>query len=88
MLSTMKDMFTSFGGHHAAVGLSIPIDHLDMLQAQMNRYVEENAIDLSQGIPLAIDEELPLTEVSISFIESLKVLAPLERTTPTEIFIF
>ncbi|HCO71737.1 MAG TPA: single-stranded-DNA-specific exonuclease RecJ [Enterococcus sp.] len=88
MLSTMKDMFTSFGGHHAAVGLSIPIDHLDMLQAQMNRYVEENGIDLSQGIPLAIDEELPLTEVSISFIESLKVLAPFGTDNPLPKFLF
>lgn len=88
MLTTMKDMFTSFGGHHAAVGLSIPIDHLDMLQAQMNRYVEENGIDLSQGIPLTIDEELPLTEVSINFIESLNVLAPFGTDNPLPKFLF
>lgn len=88
MLATMKDMFTSFGGHHAAVGLSIPIDHLDMLQAQMNRYVEENGIDLSQGIPLAIDEELPLAEVSINFIESLNVLAPFGTDNPLPKFLF
>lgn len=88
MLTTMKDMFTSFGGHHAAVGLSIPIDHLDMLQAQMNRYVEENGIDLSQRIPLTIDEELPLTEVSINFIESLNVLAPFGTDNPLPKFLF
>ena len=59
-----------------------------MLQAQMNRYVEENGIDLSQGIPLAIDEELPLAEVSINFIESLNVLAPFGTDNPLPKFLF
>ena len=67
MLSGMREMFTSFGGHHAAVGLSVPIDHLSMLQERMNQYVVDNRIDLSSGIPLPIDEELSLAEITTNF---------------------
>ncbi len=82
MLSGMREMFTSFGGHHAAVGLSVPIDHLSMLQERMNQYVVDNRIDLSSGIPLPIDEELSLAEITTNFIESLKILAPFGTDNP------
>jgi single-stranded-DNA-specific exonuclease len=82
MLSEMRDMFTSFGGHHAAVGLSVPIDHLSMLQERMNQYIADHQIDFSKGVPLAIDEELSLAEITTEFIESLKVLAPFGMDNP------
>ncbi|WP_430609149.1 single-stranded-DNA-specific exonuclease RecJ [Enterococcus sp. DIV0876] len=88
MLSTMKDMFVSFGGHHAAVGLTIPIDHLDLLQEAMNAYVRSEAIDLSQGIPLQIDDVLSLADVTIQLIDSLKLLAPFGLGNPLPKFLF
>jgi single-stranded-DNA-specific exonuclease len=87
MLSGMREMFTSFGGHHAAVGLSVPIDHLSMLQERMNQYVIDNQIDFSNGIPLPIDEELSLAEITIDFIESLKILAPFGTENPIPKFL-
>ena len=87
MLSGMREMFTSFGGHHAAVGLSVPIDHLSMLQERMNQYVVDNRIDLSSGIPLPIDEELSLAEITTNFIESLKILAPFGTDNPIPKFL-
>lgn len=87
MLSTMKDLFVSFGGHHAAVGLTIPTDDLDLLQTGMNQYVQSKGIDLRQGIPLQIDDTLPLADVTIQLIEALKLLAPFGLGNPLPKFL-
>lgn len=88
LLENMKELFESFGGHHAAVGLSMPQENLAVLQKQMNQFVIENQVDLTKGIPLAIDEKLTFSDVSIPFIEALKALAPFGTDNPTPKFLF
>ncbi|OTN76529.1 single-stranded-DNA-specific exonuclease RecJ [Enterococcus sp. 8G7_MSG3316] len=87
MLSTMRDLFVNFGGHHAAVGLTIPTDDLALLQESMNKYVASEGIDLSEGIPLQIDDTLSLGDVTIELIDSLKVLAPFGLGNPLPKFL-
>ena len=88
MLSSMKELFTHFGGHHAAVGLTMPKENLTLLQEKMNHYVSENQIDLTKGVPLTIDEALLLEDVSIEFIQQLRVLAPFGTDNPLPKFLF
>ncbi|MGM0124206.1 single-stranded-DNA-specific exonuclease RecJ [Enterococcus sp. AZ194] len=88
MLSSMKDLFTHFGGHHAAVGLTMPAENIASLQAQMNQYVTEKSIDLTKGVPLTIDEILAVKEVSVEFIHQLRILAPFGTDNPLPKFLF
>lgn len=88
MLDGMRDLFINFGGHHAAVGLTLQADNLPELQERINRYIRENDIDLSQGSELIIDEELKLSDVTIPFIESLNILAPFGTDNPIPRFMF
>ncbi|MGX7172738.1 single-stranded-DNA-specific exonuclease RecJ [Enterococcus ratti] len=88
MLATMRELFTLFGGHHAAVGLTMPKTNLKALQERMNRYIVEKAIDLSKGTALIIDETLMTQDVTVDLIEELKLLAPYGTDNPVPIFLF
>lgn len=88
MLDGMRELFTSFGGHHAAVGLSLPEANLALLQQRMNDYILEHQIDLSAAGLLKIDEVLATNEVDLAFIETMKTLAPFGMDNPLPLFLF
>ncbi|MCD5000909.1 single-stranded-DNA-specific exonuclease RecJ [Enterococcus saccharolyticus] len=86
MLDSMREWMTSFGGHHAAVGLSLEAANVAILQEKLNAYMLEH--DLTSGIDLAIDAILPLAAVSLEFIDSLQLLAPFGMDNPLPNFLF
>lgn len=87
MLNTMRSEFTYFGGHAAAVGLTMPAENLPILQKMMNDYIVKEAIDLSKGSTLLIDEALDLSEITLKFTEELKKLAPFGTDNPAPHFL-
>ncbi|EOS7905037.1 single-stranded-DNA-specific exonuclease RecJ [Enterococcus hirae] len=88
MLDAMRDLFTFFGGHHAAVGLTMPSDNLQELQKRMNQYVSEQKIDLTKGAALPIDEVLTPKDVTIELLNELKLLAPYGTDNAVPHFLF
>lgn len=82
MLDGMRDLFTSFGGHHAAVGLSLPQENLAELKQRIVDYLDEQKLDLTTGEELLIDGEVKVTDITLPFIESLAVLAPFGTDNP------
>ncbi|MHC5247848.1 single-stranded-DNA-specific exonuclease RecJ [Enterococcus sp. LJL90] len=88
MLDSMRELFTHFGGHHAAVGLTLPAENLGELQKRMNDYIRSNNIDLTQGGPLQIDEILQPEAATIALINELNTLAPFGTDNPIPTFLF
>lgn len=86
MLNGMRDLFTSFGGHHAAVGLSLPEENLSLLKKRMADYLSDNEIDLKSGEELVIDEVLTVSEATLSFVEELRKIAPFGTDNPVPRF--
>lgn len=87
MLTTMRSEFTHFGGHAAAVGLTMPADRIPSLQKLMNNYILAEQIDLSKGSGLKIDASLPITKISLGLVEELKKLAPFGTDNPAPHFL-
>ncbi|MFS0943304.1 single-stranded-DNA-specific exonuclease RecJ [Enterococcus sp. DIV0182] len=88
MLNQMRDLFTYFGGHHAAVGLTMPQENIELLQEKMNEYVKENQIDLTKGPAMKIDEVLSPKDASLTLLDELKLLAPFGTDNPVPQFLF
>lgn len=88
MLDQMRDLFTYFGGHHAAVGLTMPSENVTILQEKMNQYIVDHQIDLMRGPELRIDEVLLPNEVTVERIDELKLLAPFGTDNPLPQFLF
>lgn len=87
MLNTMRSEFTHFGGHAAAVGLTMPAEKIDSLRKMMNDYIAAKQIDLTKGSALLIDEALPLSEITLKFAEEIKKLAPFGTDNPAPHFL-
>lgn len=87
MLNTMRSEFTHFGGHAAAIGLTMPAENIPVLRKMMNDYISAEQIDLSKGTSLLIDEVLPLSAINLKFVEELKQLAPFGTDNPAPHFL-
>ena len=74
MLDQMRDLFTYFGGHHAAVGLTMPSENVTILQEKMNQYIVDHQIDLMRGPELRIDEVLLPNEVTVERIDRAETI--------------
>ncbi len=73
-LCKVGDLFTKFGGHPMAAGMSLPKENLQKLRKQLNQncaLTDEEMIE-----KLSIDIAMPIQYVSEEFIEELKILEP------------
>ena len=73
-VSKVGELFTKFGGHPMAAGMSLPKENLQKLRSQLNKnctLTEEDMIE-----KLSIDIAMPIQYISEDFIEELKVLEP------------
>ena len=73
-LSKVGELFTKFGGHPMAAGMSLPKENLQKLRSRLNKnctLTEEDMIE-----KLSIDIAMPIQYISEDFIEELKVLEP------------
>lgn len=86
-LASASELFTSFGGHQMAAGMSLPVSHLADLQQELNAYVASLNIDLSKGPVLKVDGKLPLSQIDIAHIETLRLLAPFGTENPAPLFL-
>lgn len=86
-LDTMRDLFLHFGGHHAAVGLTMEAVNADTLQQRLNEYTTAEQIDLASGSLLFIDGVIDPAKISVPLIENLNQLAPFGTDNPLPTFI-
>lgn len=87
MLNTMRDYFTHFGGHAAAIGATLSAEKLVPLKQAMTEYLQEHEIDLNQGASLQIDETLLVEQATVKLAEELKILAPFGTDNPVPNFL-
>ncbi|GGC81596.1 single-stranded-DNA-specific exonuclease RecJ [Enterococcus wangshanyuanii] len=88
VLNEIRESFTHFGGHHMAAGMTLPVENISKLKEHLMHYLEAKQIDLSQGQELLIDETLKIEEVTLPFIQQLKILAPFGTDNPVPNFLF
>lgn len=73
-LSRVSELFTKFGGHPMAAGMSLPKENLPKLRKQLNANCTLTEDDMIER--LSIDIAMPIQYVSEDFINELKVLEP------------
>ncbi len=73
-LSKVGELFTKFGGHPMAAGMSLPKENLQKLRRQLNENCTLTETDMVEK--LSIDIAMPIQYISEDFINELKVLEP------------
>ncbi len=85
-LDDHRDIFTAFGGHAGAAGMTLPVENLEKLSDVLCHYVTDKEIDTSIKNPLILDETLSLPDLSLESLKSLERLAPLVWITKNLFF--
>ena len=83
-LSKVRDLFTRFGGHAMAAGLSMPAGCADELRTRLNENCTLSDEDLVEK--MKIDIPLPIGYVDEAFINELSRLEPFGVANPRPLF--
>lgn len=85
-VSSCSDILVRFGGHHAAVGVTIETDKLPLFAQRLCDYMDELPAD--EFVPrVDVDAVVDLAELTISGVERLERLAPFGQENPNPRFL-
>ncbi len=73
-ISACKELFTKFGGHKMAAGLSMKEENVEIFRKRLNEMCTLTEEDLEEKV--RIDIALPLSHVTKEFVEELEKLEP------------
>lgn len=73
-MTKCKELFTKYGGHKLAAGLSLPEENMDILRKTLNENSNLTEDDLEEKI--LIDVPMPMDYVTYEFIDELDMLEP------------
>ena len=83
-MSKCSELFTKFGGHPMAAGLSLPRENVDLFRQRLNENTLLTEADL-QG-KIVIDVPMPLDYITKSLVEELKILEPFGKSNEKPVF--
>ncbi len=83
-MTKCKELFTKYGGHKLAAGLSLEAENVDKLRTVMNENCTLAPEDFEEKV--LIDVPMPMEYATISFIEELEQLEPFGNGNPKPLF--
>lgn len=85
-LTACQELLTTFGGHHAAVGLKISPDRIDAFREQFTQYVAAHHRPTAEDVELAVDAEVRLQDITPRAVEQLERLGPFGAANARPVF--
>ena len=83
-LTKVKELFTKFGGHKMAAGVSLPKENIDILRKKLNENCNLTQEDLY--LKVWIDMQLPLEYITMNMIQELSIIKPFGKGNEKPIF--
>lgn len=85
-LSSMSELFITFGGHSQACGLTIKKENFSAFKERFNEYLKNNA-EISHYLPkIRYDIDCNAVDVNVKFLRSLSLLEPFGVGNPKPCF--
>ncbi len=85
LLNQNADLFIKFGGHKAAAGLSMPIENLGQLKANLNKALQEVPA-IERKVQEYYDIEINAEDITPKLVKQLEILEPFGMGNPKPIF--
>lgn len=86
VLNQNRNLFTAFGGHSGAAGMTLPSENLSELSHIICSFISLNDIDMSQKKVLELDGQLHLSDLDLDLVKTISKLAPFGMDNPKPIF--
>ena len=83
--SYCKDLFTKFGGHSLAVGVTLDADKVAVFRNKINRFAEQNYKFMPQRT-LTADAVISPAEITLAAVKELAMLEPTGKDNPAPVF--
>lgn len=83
-MSECKQLYTKYGGHKLAAGVSMPEENVEPFRAYLNEHCGLTAEDLIEKIH--IDVPMPMSYVTPAFVKQLSVLEPFGNGNAKPVF--
>lgn len=83
-MSECKELYTKYGGHKMAAGVSMPEDHVAAFRDYLNENCGLSAEDFEEKVH--IDVPMPMSYVTADFVRQLSVLEPFGNGNPKPVF--
>lgn len=83
-MSECKELYTKYGGHKLAAGVSMPEENVDTFRKFLNDHCQLQDEDLEEKV--RIDVPMPMSYVTKEFVKQLSVLEPFGNGNPKPIF--
>lgn len=83
-MSECKELYTKYGGHKMAAGVSMPAEHVEKFHVYLNEHCELSEEDFVEKIH--IDVPMPMSYVTADFVHQLSVLEPFGNGNPKPVF--
>lgn len=83
-MTEVAELFTKYGGHPMAAGLSMREEDIDKLREQLNQKAELSEEDMAEVVRL--DAVLPMSYFTVDIIRQLSVLEPCGKSNTKPVF--
>ena len=83
-MTECKELFTKYGGHKMAAGVSMPEENVERFRIYVNEHCGLTDEDLEEKIH--IDVPMPMSYVTADFVRQLSVLEPFGNGNPKPVF--
>ena len=83
-MTEVAELFTKYGGHPMAAGLSMQEEDIDTLREQLNQKAELSEEDMAEVVRL--DAVLPMSYFTVDTIRQLSVLEPCGKSNTRPVF--
>ena len=81
-LTHAKDLLSTFGGHAAAAGFSVPIEHLPELQDRLDTFVRVYCSDVSEYETLSLRAQCSTEDLDLAFARAMYRIGPFGKENP------
>ena len=85
-LQSMPELFTRFGGHSGAAGLSIPIENIDEFKKRINEFAKEKMTPEILLKTVKYDKVIPMQKINYGFFKTLEDLKPFGEGNRSPVF--
>ncbi len=86
-LSTCSDLFSRFGGHAQAAGLSIPLQNLDAFRKRMNDFAQQHITEAMLIPRMFYDSALTAEDIVPGLVGEIERMAPFGAGNPAPSFL-
>lgn len=83
-MTKCKELFTKYGGHKLAAGLSLPKENVDKFRSALNVNCTLTPEDFEEKV--LIDVPMPMEYASLEFVKELDLLEPFGNGNPKPLF--